>query len=109
MRRGEIYRVYKPAADSKRYRIRFVVVSRQALLDSKFSTVICAPVYSNGEGLSTQVAIGWEEGLKHASWVMCDNFASLRKSDLTQFVGSLSRAKIAELNRALQMALELDA
>jgi mRNA interferase MazF len=112
MRRGDLYRVHKPGSDPrsgdpKTYRV-FVVVSRQVLLDSRFSTVICAPVFSSGQGLSTQVAVGWEEGLKHASWVMCDNLASLRKSDLTNFVGSLSRAKLAELNRALQMALELD-
>ena len=39
---------------------------------------------------------------------MCDNVVSLRKSVLTQFVGSLSPAKLAELNRALKMALSLD-
>jgi mRNA interferase MazF len=84
-----------------------VVVSRQVLIDSKFSTVICAPVFSSGQGLSTQVPIGPEEGLKHASWIMCDNLVSLRKTDLTNYVGSLSRAKIGTLNNALQMALDL--
>jgi mRNA interferase MazF len=106
MQRGEIYRVYKPAGDPKRYRL-FVVVSRQALLDSKFSTVICAPVYSSGEGLSTQVSIGIHEGLKHESWIMCDDLASIRKTTLTQYVGSLSRSKIAELNEALKIALDV--
>ena len=57
MRRGELYRVCRPGADPKRYR-SFVVVSRQVLIDSRFSTVICAPVFTSGEGLSTQVAIG---------------------------------------------------
>ena len=106
MRRGELYRVYKPGGDPKRYRT-FVVVSRQVLIDSRFSTVICAPVFTCGEGLSTQVAVGPDEGLKHASWIMCDNLVSLLKSDLTQFVGSLSPAKLSELNRALKMALGL--
>jgi mRNA interferase MazF len=59
-------------------------------------------------GLSTQVAVGPNEGLKHKSWIVCDNLASLRKSELTQFVGSLSRAKISELNAALAIALDLD-
>jgi mRNA interferase MazF len=49
-----LYRVYKPGGDPKRYRV-FVVVSRQVLADSRFSTVICAPVFSSGEGLSTHV------------------------------------------------------
>src|SRR6266566_3500185 len=106
MRRGELYRVYRPGADPKRYR-SFVVVSRQVLIDSRFSTVICAPVFSSGEGLSTQVAVGPDEGLKHSSWIMCDNLVSLRKADLTQFLGSLSRSKLAELNQALKMAMEL--
>ena len=106
MNRGEIYRVYKPAGDPKQFRL-FVIVSRQILLNSRYSTAICAPIYSNGEGLSTQVAIGIEEGLKHPSWISCDNLISIRKIELTQYVGSLSPAKLAELNRALRMALDL--
>ena len=98
--------MYKPGGDRKQYRT-FVIVSRQVLIDSQFSTVVCAPVFSNGEGLSTQVAVGPEEGLKHPSWIMCDNLVSLRKSDLTPFLGSLARPKLAELDRALQTALEL--
>jgi mRNA interferase MazF len=74
---------------------------------SRYSTVICAPVFSTGDGLSTQVQIGPDEGRKHPSWIMCDSLVSLRKSDLTNYVGLLSRSKLAELNRALEMALEL--
>ena len=106
MTRGELYRVYKPSGDRKEYRT-FVVVSRQALIDSRFSTVVCAPVFSSGEGLTTQVAVGPDEGLKHASWIMCDNLVTLRKADLTQYVGSLSPVKLGELKRALRMALDL--
>lgn len=106
MKRGELYRVYKPGGDPKQYRT-FVVVSRQALIDSKFSTVICAPVYTSGEGLATQVAIGPEEGMKHASWIMCDNLVSLRKAELTHYVASLRSPKQWELDKALKVALEL--
>lgn len=106
MRRGELYRVHKPGGDPKEYRV-FVVASRQVLIDSRFSTVICAPVFTSGEGLSTQIAIGPEEGLKHPSWIMCDNLVSMRKTDLTNYIGSLGPAKLAELNRALRMALDL--
>jgi mRNA interferase MazF len=106
MNRGELYRVAKPGGDAKQQRV-FVVVSRQVLIDSKFSTVICAPVFTNGEGLSTQVAVDLEDGMKHPSWIMCDNLVSLRKAELTNYVGSLSPAKLLELNRALKMALDL--
>ncbi len=98
--------MYKPGGDPKSYRT-FVVVSRQVLIDSRFSTLICAPVFTRGEGLSTQVAVGRDEGLKHPSWIMCDNLLSLRKSDLTHYLGSLSPSKLAAMNRALRMALDL--
>jgi mRNA-degrading endonuclease toxin of MazEF toxin-antitoxin module len=46
--------------------------------------------------------------MKHDSWIVCDNLASVRKSELTQFVGSLSYTKVAELDEALRVALALD-
>jgi mRNA interferase MazF len=105
--RGELYRVSRPGGDPKLHRV-FVVVSRQALIESRFSTVICAPVFTAGEGLSTQVSVGIDEGLKHESWIMCDNLVSIRKTDLSQYVGSLSGKKLVDLDRALRMALDLD-
>ena len=104
MRRGDIYRVHKPEGDPKRYR-SFVVVSRQVLIHSAYATVICAPIFTQGTGLSTQVVIGQDEGMKHESWISCDNLRSLPKADLTQFVGSLSNTKLAELDRALRIAV----
>jgi mRNA interferase MazF len=106
MMRGELYRVFKPGGDPKMSRV-FVVVSRQILIESRFSSVICAPVFSSGEGLSTQVAVGPEDGLKHESWILCDNLVSIRKFDLTDYVGSLSTKKLLELDRALALALDL--
>ena len=106
MKRGELYRVHKPGGDPKEHRV-FVVVSRQVLIDSRFSTVICAPVFSSGEGLTTQISVGPDEGLKHSSWIMCDNLVSLRKGDLTQYVGILSAPRLSELARALRIALDL--
>jgi mRNA interferase MazF len=53
VKRGELYRVHKPGGDPKQYRA-FVIVSRQILIDSQFSTVVCAPVFTHGDGLSTQ-------------------------------------------------------
>jgi mRNA interferase MazF len=85
----------------------FVVVSRQAAIDSRFSSVICAPVYSAIHGLRSQVQVGVAEGLKHESAVHCDELVSLPKTVLTDYVGSLSRAKIVELNQALAVALDL--
>jgi mRNA interferase MazF len=107
MRRGDIYRVFKPHDDPKRYR-SYLVVSRQELIDSEYSTVICAPIHTNGRGLSTQIAVGTDEGLKHESWVICDNLRSISKSVMTQFVGSLSPSKLRQVDRALSIALGID-
>jgi len=106
MQRGDLYRVHRPASDPKSFRT-YVVVSRPALIASRFSTVICAPVFTNGEGLSTQVSIGVDEGMKHSSWICCDGLVSVGKSSLTQYVGSLSSSKLVELNRALAAAVGL--
>ena len=106
MKRGDLYRVHKPHGDPKPHRV-FVIVSRQVLIESRFSTVICTPVFTTGEGLSTEVAVGPAEGLKHPSWIMCDNLVSLRRADLTQYIGSMPKTKIAELSAALKMALDL--
>ena len=106
MRRGEIYRLHNPPGDAKQYRV-FVIVSRQSAVDTRYSTLICAPVFSEGQGLSTQVQIGIEESLKHDSWIHCDGLTSIRKSELRNYVGSLSRQKLLELDRALHMALDL--
>lgn len=106
MKRGELYRVRHPKGDPKRSRV-FVVVSRAALLDSAFSTVTCAPVYSARHGLSTQVPVGLEEGLKHESSIHCDELVSLPRSVLTDYVGSLTVSRIRDLNRALAVALDL--
>ena len=107
MRRGELYRVRRPSSrDPRKFRV-FVIVSRQVLLDSRFSTVICAPVYSAYEGLSTQVIVGIDEGLKHDSGIHCDELISLPKSVLTNYVGKLSSEKLHLLDIALKIALQL--
>ena len=107
MRRAELYRVKRPSSrDPRKFRV-FVVVSRQVLIDSRFSTVICAPVYSAYEGLSTQVPIGTDEGMKHDCSVHCDELVSIPKSMLSDFVSTLPREKIVLLNEALRIALEL--
>ncbi len=108
MERGELYRVARPTTrDPKKFRV-LVVVSRNSLFTTSFSTVICAPIYTNYHGISTQVIVGIEEGLKHESSIYCDELLSIEKSKLTNFIGSLSEQKIRELNQALKIALEAE-
>ena len=107
MKRGELYRVRHPSGgDPRRSRV-FIVVARQALIDSRFSSVTCAPVYSAFHGLASQVAVDIDEGLKHESAIHCDELVSLPKTLLTDYVGSIAPSKLQELNRALAVALDL--
>ncbi len=107
MKRGEIYRVDRPPGnDPKRFRY-FVVVSRPVLIDSRFSTVICAPIYTVHDGLSTQVAVGIAEGLRHDSDIHCDALMNIPKALLTHYVGMLSEENLEALRRALLIALDL--
>jgi mRNA interferase MazF len=85
----------------------FVVASRQALIDSRFSTVVCAPVYTRRDGLATQVALGPEDGLKHESSIHCDALVSVPKALLTDYVSTLQPARMRAFDRALQVALAL--
>jgi len=106
--KGELYRVYKGSKrDPKKSRV-FCIISRQILIDSKFSTVICAPIYTNYTGISTQVEVGIDEGLKHTSCISCDELISLPKNILNNFVGKLSKSKLLELNKALCISIGID-
>jgi mRNA interferase MazF len=108
MKRGELYRVsLGTKTDTKKQRV-YVIVSRQELIDSVYSTLICAPVYTSYEGLSTQVPVGVDEGLKHPSAIRCDELISILKSRLTDYVGVLSEGKIYELRHALYIAVGVD-
>jgi mRNA interferase MazF len=105
VKRGELYKVAKPTKeDPKNFRV-FVVVGRQEVIESSYSTVICAPVYSNCLGIETEVEIGIDEGLKHHSCIRCDELFSIQKTALTNYAGKLSGVKLEELNRALRNAL----
>jgi len=107
VKRGELYRVYRGSKnDPKKHRV-FLVVSRQTLIDQSFSSVICAPIYSNYRGFPTQVEVGVDEGLKHDSAVFCDDLISLPKSLLTDYVGTLNDDKMELVNSALRIALAI--
>ena len=108
MTRGDIFLVRRPSAADPKRRRAVVVVSRQLLIESRYETVICAPVYSKYLGLETQVEVGEPEGLKHDSAIHCDGLLSISKTRLTDFVGSLGVTKLGELEVALRVALQIE-
>ncbi len=108
MTRGEIYRTRERVAERGGKPGFYVVVSRAFVAENDdISTVVCAPVYSNVLGLTTEVVLSAEDGLPRTSAVRCDFLTLMFKSRLTQFVATLSPIKARELDRALAVALDL--
>jgi mRNA interferase MazF len=106
--RGEIYRTAERSPERGGKPGFYVIVSRAFIAESDdVSTVVCAPVYSRVLGLSTEVVVGPEEGLPRVSSVRCDFLALMFKRKLTTFVALLPPPKVAELNHALSIALDL--
>ncbi len=87
MTRGEIYRTRERVAERGRKPGFYVVVSRAFVAENDdVSTVICAPVYSQVLGLTTEVVLGPDDGLPRTSAVRCDFLMLMFKARLTQFV-----------------------
>jgi len=106
--RGEVYRTRERVAERGGKPGFYVVVSRAFVAENDdVSTVICAPVYSQVLGLTTEVVLGPEDGLPRTSAVRCDFLMLMFKARLTQFVSTLSPEKVRRLNRALSAALDL--
>lgn len=84
-----------------------MVVSRQPLIDSRLSTVICAPVYSSCHGLVTQVRLSYADGVKKDCCIHCDELVSLQKEMLTDFVTGLREARLEQLARVLCIAFDI--
>jgi mRNA-degrading endonuclease toxin of MazEF toxin-antitoxin module len=103
MKRGEVYRVGWDGRTTL-----FVVLSRQALCDSAHVTVICAPILSTCIGLSTQVELRAEGATVPWGCIHLDALVSLPKSQLTDCVAVLSPRKLAEVEQALRVALDLE-
>lgn len=108
MTRGEIYRTRDRLAERRGKPGFYAVVSRAFVVENDdVSTVVCAPVYSQILGLTTEVIVGPSDGLPRTSAIRCDFLTLIFKSKLTQFVGTLTPEKMGELNHALAVALDL--
>ncbi len=109
MTRGEVYRTRERVPERGGKPGFYVIVSRPFIVENDdVSTVICAPVYSEVLGLTTEVVVGTTDGLPRTSAIRCDFLTLMFKSRLTDFVVTLSAGKLRELNRALAVALAVE-
>jgi mRNA interferase MazF len=108
VKRGEIYKTAARVPERGDKPGFYVVVSRTFIAQNEdVSTVVCAPVYSEVLGLSTEVPVGPAEGLPHHSSIRCDFLTLMFKARLTGYVSELAERKLADLDRALTTALEI--
>ena len=98
--RGEIWMHRFKAPDKRR---PVLVVTRQGAIDV-LHTVMVAPVTSTIRGAPSEVVVGADEGLKHASAVNLDHVQTVERSRLVGYVGSLSSSKMQAVCRALAIA-----
>ena len=108
MIRGEIYRTADPVAERGDKPGYYCVVSRTFIASNDdVSTVVCAPIYGEVLGLATEVVLQPSDGLRKTSAIRCDFLMLMFKRKLTHIVGTLAAPRLAELDRALALALEL--
>lgn len=108
MNRGDIYRSGERHAERGGKPGYYAIVSRQFIVENEdVSTVICAPVYSEVLGISTEVVVGPEDGLPRRSAIRCDFLCLMFKSSLTTLTAKLGDEKLADLDEALITALDL--
>ena len=84
-----------------------VLVSRKEAYAIR-ALVVAAPVSTTVRGFAVEVKVGKREGLPKTGVVNCDWLVTIPKSALAERTGSLSRAKLDQLNDALRFALGLD-
>jgi mRNA interferase MazF len=114
MRRGDVYdAALDPTEGSEQAGTRpLVIVSRDAI-NASSSVVIGVPctTFRSGRRLyPSQVLLRAPDGgLDADSIALCEQIRAVSKSRLRRLRGTLSRAALAQIDRALAIALDLDA
>ena len=84
--RGEIW-LYRFDPPDKRRPV--VVLTRSEVLPL-LRTAMVAPITSTIRGLSSEVIVGVDEGLKNDSAINCDHIQTIEQRQLRRYVGSTS-------------------
>ena len=84
-----------------------MVIATRGSAVSLLSLLVCVLVTSSFRGHVVEVEVGVQEVLDRPSAANCDNIFTLQKRALTRRRGALGLAELAELDRALMVALGL--
>lgn len=104
VRRGDVWLFEFQPPDKRR---PVVVITRDSVIPFLHSVMV-APVTSTPRGISSEVLVGVEEGLKRVSAVNLDNVQTVPKGRLKKRLGRLGSAKMLDLCEALQVATGCD-
>jgi mRNA interferase MazF len=104
LRRGEVWWANLPGPAGRR---PVVLLSRDHAYAVR-ALVTVAPVTTRVRGIPVEVPLGKAEGLPRDCVANLDGVTTIAKSCLEGRVGTLARAKVAVLDRALKFALGLD-
>jgi mRNA interferase MazF len=103
VKRGEVWWIEFPEPTGRR---PAVLVSRNQAYRVR-SAVTVVPLTRTVRGIPTEVALGPDEGVPRTSVANADDIATVPKARLTEYLTTLSAAKLAALERAIRFALDL--
>jgi mRNA interferase MazF len=87
---------------------RPVLVLTRELVRPHLRTVTVAPITTTIRGLSTEVAVGADNGLAQRSVVSCDNVTTIPVDTLGAQIGTLLDSQEPRLSAAIRAAFDLD-
>jgi mRNA interferase MazF len=87
---------------------RPVLVLTRDAARSAMTKVTVAPITSTAKGLSSEVAVGPDNGLDHEGAVSIDNVVTIPAALLGRTVGFLTGSQEASLAKAIVLAYDLD-
>ncbi len=88
---------------------RPVVILTRDPLGRYLHSVIAAPVTSTIRGLTTEVAVGPDEGIRARSVVNLDNVQLVPRSSLVRHVGDVGEHTMSAICAALAVAVDCEA
>mgnify|MGYP006273924045 CR=1 FL=1 len=101
VKRGDVWLYTFKKPDKRR---PVVILSRNDVI-GLLHTVTVAPITSTIHGAPSEVVLGPAEGLKHDSAANLDHIQTVARSELHSYVGQLNASRMAEVCRAIGIAL----
>jgi mRNA interferase MazF len=99
--RGEIRLLRFPQPDKQR---RVVVLTRDSIID-RLARVTVAPITSTVRGVSSEVVLGPEDGMKDTCAINLHNIVTVSKAGLGRRVAQLDARRLEQLCGAITFAL----